>query len=144
VLTSCRAPRSRAPWPTWRLWQALVALFLLAGLLTDVWHFGHLIAVRHVACPYDGVLVHEEEVPRGESVEGVGLRREVLPVSVVPHHDHGHCAALATADRRLAIVSVSPSIAARADQPARISLPVVPNAECRSVLSYAPKLSPPV
>jgi hypothetical protein len=119
-------------------------LLLLAGLLTDVWRFGHLIAVRHVACPYDGVLVHEDELPGGESVQGTGLRREVLPVSAVPRHDHGHCAALATADRKLALVAVSASIEARAEQGTRTSLRVVLNAECGSVLSYAPKLSPPI
>jgi hypothetical protein len=130
------APRPRG------LWQLLIAACLLAGSFTDVWRVGHLLAVRHVACPYDGVLVHEDELPADARVSHSA--REAKRVSVTPRHEHSDCADLGLVDRPLAVVAVSAPAVARVGQVAVARLALVATAVRRSVLSYAPKLPPPV
>ena len=129
--------------PPRRLWQLLIAACLLTGSFTDVWRVAHLLAVRHVACPYDGVLVHEDELPAEVRASLGHSGRETKGVSAGPQHEHGACAGLGVLDRPLAVVAISASATIRARQTALPSLPLIATVVKRSVLSYAPKLPPP-
>lgn len=137
----CRA-RARASFR--RLLEGFVALCLFTALLPDVWRLAHFVTVRHVACPYDGMLVHEEDeaAPR-RRVEAPHVPPHALPVSIVPHHGHGGCSDLATLNRPLA-APLLPSWALEYEErgylePLELQSHRLPTA----VLSYAPKLSPP-
>ena len=134
-------PRPGPPRRRPAVWQLLAAIVGIALLLCPVLRAVHFVAVRHVTCPYDGELIHEDELPQGvhEAPEASGP----APVSVLPPHHHDDC-------RSLALSLRSVLVAARAFRapppPAARSLALLSAAEDefgRSVLSYAPKLPPP-
>jgi len=100
--------------------------------------------VRHVACPYDGVLVHEDELPADARASLDHSAGEAKSPSVAPRHEHSDCAGLGAMDRPLAVVAISASATVRARQTFLASLPLKATVVRRSVLSYAPKLPPPV
>jgi hypothetical protein len=138
------AYRRRTALPRRRLWQLLIAACLLAGSFPDVWRVGHLLAVRHVACPYDGVLVHEDELPADARSSLDHSAREAKRVAIAPRHEHSNCASLGLVDRPLVVLAVSAPATARARQAVVAPLVRVAPAVKSSVLSYAPKLPPPV
>ena len=136
-----RPARARAPF--WRALEGLVALCLFIALLPDVWRLAHFVAVHHVACPYDGVLIHEDEVPSGRRAAAPDAPPHALPVSVVPHHGHGGCCDLATLTRPLA-APLSLAWTAEFEERSYLAPLELQSHQLRSaVLSYAPKLSPP-
>ena len=129
----------------WRTWQAFVATLAVLAFFGDVWRTGHLLLTAHVRCPYDGALVHEDELPpSSRTLEARNSERAPLPVSAVPHHDHHDCDACGAVHRFSAIILPGQRALGRAQ------LAVLPASlgrqqyAARSVLSYAPKLSPPV
>jgi hypothetical protein len=137
--------RREATSPPHRLWQLLLAGCLLLGLLSDVFRVAHWLAVEHVACPYDGAVVHEDELPAEARAHGPRSRDpELGHVSVAPRHDHGACAAHAVADRPFVLASFGDAPAARAEPRSTTPAMTVMARVMRSVLSYAPKLPPPV
>jgi hypothetical protein len=144
VRNQAPAYRRKAALPTRSLWQLLVAVCLLAGSFTDVWHVAHLLTVRHVACPYDGVLIHEDELPvEVRTRSDAPSARETMHASVAPAHEHDDCAGLGPVDRPCTLVTISGSSVIQARQ-ADTALPPVATSTTRSVLSFAPKRPPPV
>jgi hypothetical protein len=129
----------------WRTWCALVAAFALLSLFGDLWQAGHLLLTNHVRCPYDGALVHEDELPAGtRSRQARPFARGPLPVSAVPQHEHHDCGVLGAAHRFSAAI-VSGRGALERPEASESCLRLAPEfATKRSVLTYAPKLSPPV
>ena len=110
----------------------------------DVTRAAHLLLTHHVRCPYDGALVHEDELPVGVYAADLGTSaRRPLPVSAVPRHEHQECDAFSAVHRLWALVAPAQFEARRAD----VAVQAAPFDEqrgvSRSVLSYAPKLSPP-
>lgn len=137
-------PRRRAALPPGSLWQLLVVACLLTGSLTDAWRVVHLLTERHVACPYDGVPVHADDLSTNELgaaplVPSAGTKH----ASVVPRHEHGSCGALAAADRASAVADLAALCVAEARHAERSPLPPVVASVTRAVLTYAPKLPPP-
>lgn len=128
----------------WRLWYAIIAAFALLTFFGDVYQTAHLLLTVHVRCPLDGALVHEDELPRGErALDEAPCRRAARPESAVPIHDHGDCATHGVLHRFAAIV-VPVRVPLRcADEGGLVELHCSETAVVRSVLSYAPKLSPP-
>ena len=127
------------------LWQLLVAVCLLAGSFTEVWRVAHLLTVRHVACPYDGVLIHEDELPvEVRARSDAPSDRETKHASVAPAHEHDDCAGLGPVDRPCTVVTISDSSVTQARQADAAPLPPIATSTTRSVLSYAPKRPPPV
>jgi hypothetical protein len=122
--------------------RILLAAFIAALLLGDVFRGLHLLHARHVLCPEHGELVDAEEAISWENA-GPG-RAEALPGGDASHH-HEHCGLAAAPSRSagLFVASAAPCIhgspSVVAPVPARAT-PVLG----RSVLTYAPKQSPPV
>ena len=126
------------------LWHAVALLAVLLLALPEVARAAHLVFVAHVACPYDGVMVHADELPvaarEAASREGsTGAQR----VSVAPEHQHHGCSALTFTDRPCAFaltteLSLSSVLFALTPPEAERAEP-----SPRPVLSYAPKLPPP-
>jgi hypothetical protein len=111
----------------------------------DVWRTGHLLFTQHVRCPYDGALVHEDELPASALTREAGnASRTALPVSAVPHHDHHDCDAFGPVHRFSAIIVPGRGEVRGAEASLLPSRPDPRQCVARSVLSYAPKLSPPV
>jgi hypothetical protein len=133
-------PRSR------RVWQAIVAALAVLVFFGDIGQTGHLLLTAHVRCPYDGALVHEDELPSSVRTFGAGNSAPApLPVSAVPQHEHEDCGVLGVSHRVSALV-----VAGRPGEVCGVER-VQPPAwlgsrprAARSILSYAPKLSPPV
>ncbi|HVW28797.1 MAG TPA: hypothetical protein VHC69_25705 [Polyangiaceae bacterium] len=128
-------PKGRAPM------RVLLALCISALLLGDVFRGFHLLRVRHVLCVEHGELVDADNgTGTARSTSG---RTEALPSGSDAHH-HDHCGIAATPSRtsHLAIATAAPSICAIAGL---YSVPKVSvhAAQSRTVLSYAPKQSPP-
>jgi hypothetical protein len=123
----------------------LIAALAVLAFFGDVWRTGHLLLTHHVRCPYDGALVHEDELPASALTSEAGIAsRAPLPVSAVPHHDHHDCDACGAVHRFSAIIAPGRGGLCRAEASL---LSLQPNSQqhvARSVLSYAPKLSPPV
>jgi hypothetical protein len=124
------------------LWQ-LVAVLWVAGLTApDGWRALHLAVVPHVACPYDGVLMHEDELPAGAR-EAAAHGSNQRAVSAVPGHHHHSCSAFEWSDRVAAPITVS-----RPTSCGLLAVLPIERLETistwpRPVLSYAPKLPPP-
>lgn len=123
-----------------------MAACLLVGAFTEVSRVVHLLSVRHVACPYDGVLVHEEDLPAearasSELLDSAGVARQA---SVAPRHEHDQCAGVGAVDRPCVLAAIPGPPAIRAGQATTPPLPPVSSGVARPVLSYAPKLPPPV
>jgi hypothetical protein len=122
-----------------------VAVCLLAGSFTDVWDVAHLLTVRHVACPYDGVLIHDDELPvEVRARSDAPSDRETKHASVAPAHEHSDCAGLGPMDRPCTVVTIYGSSVIRAREADAAPLPPIATSTTRSVLSYAPKRPPPV
>lgn len=122
--------------------RVLLALCISALLLGDVFRGFHLLRVRHVLCAEHGELV-DADIGTGAARSTSG-RTEALPGGGDAHH-HDHCGIAATPSRtaHLAIATAAPSVCAIA------GLCLLPKAfvhagQSRTVLSYAPKQSPPV
>lgn len=131
-----------------RLWRTCCTFFAAIALLAfcgDVWRTAHLLLSAHVRCPYDGALVHADELPASLLTPAArDAARAPQPVSALPRHDHHRCEACGAVRRFLAIIVSGPgggrraevsALSLRSDSRERVAL---------SVLSYAPKLSPPV
>jgi hypothetical protein len=143
VHTSCR--RFRTQPHRWRTCQAILATLAVLAFFGDVWRTGHLLLTPHVRCPYDGALVHEDELPPSAlTLEARNSERAPLPVSAVPHHDHHDCDALGAVHRFSAIIVPGQRSVRRAEVSVLSSRLDPRHPVARSVLSYAPKLSPPV
>ncbi|HEX3853005.1 MAG TPA: hypothetical protein VGF76_00980 [Polyangiaceae bacterium] len=124
------------------MWHAVIATLAVLTFFGDVYHTAHLLLTPHVRCPFDGALVHEDELPLSARNQ-TDLGRAQLPVSAVPRHEHGDCAAR-SAVHRFATIMLPVRRAVRCAE----ALGLVANGDgdgavARSVLSYAPKLSPP-
>jgi hypothetical protein len=129
----------------WRTCQAFVAALALLTLCGDVWRTAHLILSAHIRCPYDGALVHEDELPA--SILTAAARdgeRAPRPVSAMPRHDHHGCQVSGAIHRFLAIVVPRRTGVRRAVVSAPSLGRDCPKRLVLSILSYAPKLSPPV
>jgi len=116
---------------------------LLLGL-PEVARAAHLALVAHVACPYDGVMVHADELP-AMPPEATPRQDHAGPqrVSVAPEHQHHGCSALTFTDRPCTFaLGTEPTISSVlfALTPAGVALA---EPAPRPVLSYAPKLPPP-
>ena len=132
-----RAPGRRAV----VLWQ-IVALCCVIGLtLPDAWRALHLMLVPHVACPYDGVMVHADELPA--ATDGAPRTAQSSP-TLIPRHDHRGCAALDCSHHPSAMPAVS-GATLRSTLTVSVvrKLPPRRTSFSRAVLSYAPKLPPP-
>jgi hypothetical protein len=125
------------------VWQAVALLAMLLLALPEVARAAHLVLVAHAACPYDGVMVHADDMPLVPTQtvhrdEGTGH-----DVSVAPEHEHQGCTALTIADRPCTFaLTTQPGLASVdfALTPAQTEPEASPP---RPVLSYAPKLPPP-
>jgi len=128
----------------WRIWHAVIAALAVLTFFGDVYHTAHLLLTVHVRCPLDGALVHEDELALGErALDAMPSRRAPQPVSAVPIHDHGDCAGHGVLHRFAAIVLPVRGPVHCAQARATVALDGAESAVARSVLSYAPKLSPP-
>jgi hypothetical protein len=125
----------------WRAWYAVIATLALFAFFGDVGRTGHLLLTHHVRCPYDGALIHDDERPASAQATTAPTP---LPVSAVPRHEHHDCNAGGAVHRFSAIIVHTPGEACRAEVSALSSQPDPQQRVARSVLSYAPKLSPPV
>lgn len=127
------------------VWRWLVCISALVALLGDVWQAGHLLAVRHVACPYDGALVHEDELSN-EARDGALSSADVAEnqSSIVEQHEHHGCDALGALQRQPAVAPVERVDVSRvADE--RCESSASPSVDARrDVLTYAPRLPPPL
>jgi hypothetical protein len=139
-----KVERRGATSPPRPLWQLVLAACLFVASFTDVFRLAHLLAVRHVTCPYDGVLVHEDDLEvharaDDETPASPKLRR----VSLGARHDHGACAGTSAADRPFAVLVLAAAPAT--DESALVTPPALASSEAhaRPVLSFAPKLPPP-
>lgn len=137
-----RSSTSRAK--TWavRLWQVVALLGALSLGLPDAWRALHVALVEHVACPYDGALVHEEELPAAVRARS-GARDEAHQKSFIPEHHHHGCAGNDCYQHPSPTPTVSEA-ALDALLTSEVLDDAAPRSEwSRSVLSYAPKLPPP-
>lgn len=123
-----------------RLWH-VVAVFCALGLtLPNAWRALHVALVPHVACPYDGALIHEDELAE---LKGSVTRSGELESAYIPEHHHG-CDALnwhhqPSAPPTVGSATLSLTLTARAP----VAAPLRYRAWSRPVLSYAPRLPPP-
>jgi len=137
--------RARSQPRRWQALRAVLAVLAVLAFFGDVWRTGHLLLTPHVRCPYDGALVHEDELPAGAlALSATGSARAPLPVSVVAHHDHDDCNAGGAVHCFSAIIVPGQPEVRRAEVSLLSSSPSPRQSVTRSVLSYAPKLSPPV
>ncbi|HEY2405052.1 MAG TPA: hypothetical protein VGI10_03570 [Polyangiaceae bacterium] len=124
-----------------RFWPQIVAVCAVLLLLGDVWSALHLLTVQHVRCPYDGALVHADEL--GSVGEAPAERPESSqPAAAVVHH-HRSCAAF-TAVHRVAFLAAS----APHGEFCALSCTVLRALSAQAferppALTYAPKQSPP-
>ncbi len=142
TLVSFRTPTRRFGW---RALHAVVLALAVSGLLADVWRGAHLLLESHLRCPYDGAYMHAGDLPPVlRWATRVGEPRRGLPSSAVPRHDHADCDVFGGAGRFAVTLTVCRPIArrlvSRAPSAAVQCDAVLPCA----VLSYAPKLSPPL
>jgi hypothetical protein len=108
------------------------------------WRTAHLLLSPHFRCPYDGALVHEDELPASLlTPEARNAERGPQPVSALPRHEHHGCEAYGAAQRFLAIVAPGRAVVRRAEVSALSVRPARQQRPALSILSYAPKLSPP-
>lgn len=137
-------PRIRRRHPHAWTWQAFLGAFLVLGFLGDVWHAGHLLFAHHIACPYDGALIHEDEL----SAEALALARTGAVVatdhtSVAPRHEHQDCSEFSAVQRHAVILPIH-----RGPEQPTTEEPSEPCVGCghevrKDVLTYAPRLPPP-
>jgi hypothetical protein len=124
--------------------QALLIFCLGFSLLPDVLRTAHTLAVHHVACPYDGALVHEEELaPEARAALERDRSQPQHGPALSPRHQHENCCGKVSLHRPSALVPAHPG--ARAATLVEV-VRVASGAEraiARAVLSYAPKLPPP-
>jgi hypothetical protein len=133
------APRGFGP-ARRKVWAALVAAWALLTLLTDVFHAGHLLMVRHVSCPYDGALVHESDLTAQARKASKPVRG--APASLLPQHEHEHCDSLFISHHHATLLAGSERFDATAIL-AQAGIAERSRQVGAAVLSYAPKLSPP-
>jgi hypothetical protein len=112
-------------------------------LLGDVWSVFHALSVRHVRCPYDGALIHADELGKAEQGSQERVAEGPLPAANVVHH-HRACASFTAVQRAAFLAAV-----ARAGEFCELAPALLPefaqvSVGGLSVLAYAPKQSPPV
>lgn len=126
--------------------RLVLALGVLALLLSDVWRVPHLLMVRHQVCGEHGELVHEHDREAGAAAgtRPLELARTVMP-GVPEGHHHDHCGIVATGGKSaaVAVVSSGAQLAAAAPSSAVLSFRVASRPDSGRVLAYAPKQSPP-
>jgi len=125
-----------------RLLVVLCALSLFAG---DLFRGLHLLTTRHVLCPEHGELIHAGEEAPAQRSGDTQDRAAVAPDGASGHH-HDHCGVAATRPREEHGVATAPSpLAGVAPKAVATSaVPQLPRVVRVPVLSYAPKVSPPV
>ena len=129
----------------WQAWYAVIATLALLAFFGDVGRTGHLLLTHHVRCPYDGALIHDDELPAGARTASTETSaRTPLPVSAVPRHEHHDCDVYGAFHRFSAIIVPGQGEVHRAEVSELSSQPDPRQRVARAVLSYAPKLSPPV
>jgi hypothetical protein len=123
----------------------LVGVLTVLALLSDVWRLGHLLLVRHVACPYDGVLVHADELPT-VAAQGPRAGRDprLREATAAPRHEHEDCCARSAVHRPLAFAFACQNVVGALEPSLSLPSPSAEGGAVRAVLSYAPKLSPPI
>jgi hypothetical protein len=145
VSTSRRSSRTRAHrrLPA-RVRYGLVGVLTVLALLSDVWRLGHLLLVRHVTCPHDGMLVHADELPTAATPPmPSGRDARLLAASAAPRHEHENCCARSAVHRPLAFAVACRAIVSVLEPGLSLSPRAEEGGAIRAVLSYAPKLSPP-
>jgi hypothetical protein len=121
----------------------LAAAFLVGILaLPSLWQAFHLLTVPHFECPYDGALVHSDELPDNAGTARFAQTHGSGP-AVVPHHDHGHCGEPSWGPRAAVVFSFGPALIATVAWLSRTESLRLYLGSLRDVLSYAPKLPPP-
>lgn len=104
-----------------------------------------MLLVRHVTCPSDGMLVHADELPPVTARRPPsGRDARLLAASAAPRHEHEDCCARSAVHRPLAFAFACQGIVGVLEL--GLSLPPRDGegGAARAVLSYAPKLSPPL
>lgn len=127
--------------PRLRLWQFLAILWVAGLALPDAWRAVHLAVVPHVVCPYDGALVHEDEVPA--SARSLS-RSEARPTAVIPEHHHHGCAALNWCRHSATVPVLTAATPERDLVASSLTSRSAGQHWSQAVLSYAPKLPPPL
>jgi hypothetical protein len=128
-----------------RLGRWLLALGVVALLLGDVWRVPHLLLSRHVVCGEHGELVHDHDGAAAPAPHGASSGAARAEPGTPRAHAHEHCSVLATGARGTAVVSLPQAEPAREAAAAEVNLSFAAFASASplSVLSYAPKTSPP-
>lgn len=126
--------------PLWQLLGGAIAVLVLFG---GVFRTIHLATVRHVSCPFDGALVHADDLPRYVQEELAAQKRHAVPVSAIPPHHHDDCGSLAVSLRHFVGASKPAAVRQARDVRGALVLGVGESGFERSVLSYAPRLPPP-
>lgn len=126
----------------------LARLVVLACVITlfagDLFRGVHLLTTRHVLCPEHGELIHADDAAPPARASSTTERAAIAPDGASPHH-HNHCDVAAIRSNDGTAV-VSGTACAVFDAPfAALALgPALGRPASLSVLSYAPKQSPPV
>jgi hypothetical protein len=143
VSTFRRSSRTRAHrrLPT-QVRHALVGVLTVLALLSDVWRLGHLLLVRHVTCPDDGMLVHADEL-RAVAAPRPPSDHDTRLLAAAPRHEHEDCCALAAVQRPPAFAFACQAIVGGLEAGLSLRPRVAQDGASRAVLSYAPKLPPP-
>jgi hypothetical protein len=118
----------------------LVVVFALPGL----WQAFHLLAVPHFECPYDGALVHEHELPDEPPKTRSEADDENRQVAVVPQHDHANCRESCWGHSKAVLLPFVRELAATVAWLPQLEPIPQGRVFASDVLSYAPKLPPPV
>jgi hypothetical protein len=128
----------------WR-WQAFLGVYLVLGFLGDVWHAGHLLLVHHIACPHDGALVHEDDLPaEARTLARSGSAVATDHTAIAQRHEHDDCSRFSAIQRHAAILPTNRDPAEPTTQePSEPSVASGREVQ-RDVLTYAPRLPPPV
>lgn len=124
------------------LWRGLALLAALSVGLPDVARVAHLLFVQHVTCPYDGALVHADEVPAAAERQHTEAEN-TTGAAVAPKHDHHGCSSLSAANRpAIFVVPQQARVGCTLEELVLAqSAPMSPPK--KAVLSYAPRLPPP-
>ena len=122
----------------------LVAAVCVLGLTAgDLFRGIHLLSARHVVCVEHGELVHLGDLAREETPSPASGHPEALPGGPNAHH-HDHCELAAARPSTPCTVVLSSALVTHMPFAGEVlSLPALPPGHRASVLTYAPKQSPP-
>jgi hypothetical protein len=134
--------------PARRAWAAWVASFLVlivacAPLLGTI----HQALVRHVVCEHGDLIEPDDRAPHADhavaALHGAESSRTSVTAGNGPaSHEHSHCS-VGTLAKNVATVATSSAACALLDEDRPVSLAARDANPARSVLSTAPKTSPP-